>query len=61
MIETSNEKWAPTKKLTKVMEKIVSMMIVPNLDTPLNNQAAQDYKNGTWTAKAKQMTQQFAK
>lgn len=43
------------------MEKIVSMMIVPNLDTPLNNQAAQDYKNGTWTAKAKQMTQQFAK
>ena len=36
-------------------------MIVPNLDTPMNNQAAQDYKNGTWAAKAKQLTQQHAK
>lgn len=36
-------------------------MVVPNLDTPMNNQAAQDYKNGTWAAKAKQMTVQHAK
>lgn len=36
-------------------------MIVPNLDTPMNNQAAQDYKNGTWAAKAKQLTLQHAK
>lgn len=36
-------------------------MIVPNLDTPMNNQAAQDYKNGAWAAKAKQLTLQHAK
>ncbi len=43
------------------MEKIQSLMIAPNLDSPVNNQAAQDYKNGTWFDKAKQMTQQHAK
>ena len=36
-------------------------MIAPNLDMPLNNNAAQDYKNGTWFAKAKQITDQHAK
>jgi hypothetical protein len=36
-------------------------MIVPNLESPVNNQAAQDYKNGTWFAKAQQMTAQHAK
>jgi hypothetical protein len=30
MLETS-DKWAPTKKLAKVMEKIKSLMVVPNL------------------------------
>jgi hypothetical protein len=30
------------------MDKIKSLMIVPNLDTPMNAQAAQDYKNGSW-------------
>jgi hypothetical protein len=36
-------------------------MIAPNLDSPVNNQAAQDYKNGTWQEKAKQWTVQYAK
>jgi hypothetical protein len=27
----------------------------------MNNEAAADYKNGTWAAKAKQMTQTYAK
>ena len=61
MIETSAEKWAPTKRMTKVMEKIVSLLMAPNLDSPVNNQAAKDYKNGTWFNKAKQATQQYAK
>jgi len=54
MIDTSQDKWAPTKRLTKVMERIVSLLIAPNLDSPVNNQAAQDYKNNTWFNKAKQ-------
>ena len=36
-------------------------MIAPNLDSPVNNQAAQDYKNGAWFAKAQAMTNQHAK
>jgi ubiquitin-protein ligase len=47
MLETG-EKWAPTKKLFTVMDKIKSLMVAPNLDTPMNPQAAQDYKNGSW-------------
>ncbi len=43
------------------MQKIQSLMIAPNLDTPLNNQAAQDYKNGAWFAKAKELTKTHAK
>ena len=60
MIETGS-KWAPTKKLTAIMEKLKSLMLVPNLDTPMNADAAQDYKNGTWVQKAKAMTNQYAK
>lgn len=60
MLETG-DKWAPTKKLVKVMEKIKSLMVVPNLETPMNGEAANDYKNGTWSAKAKQSTDQYAK
>jgi len=30
------DKWAPTKKIVKVMDKIASLMIAPNLDTPMN-------------------------
>lgn len=55
------EKWAPTKKLVKVMDKLKSLLVAPNLDTPMNNEAAQDYKNGAWEAKAKACTQQYAK
>jgi ubiquitin-protein ligase len=60
MLETG-DKWAPTKRLVKVMDKIASLMVAPNLDTPMNNEAANDYKNNTWVAKAKQITQQYAK
>lgn len=60
MLETG-DKWAPTKKLVKVMEKIRSLMVVPNLDTPLNANAAQDYKNGCWEPKAKESTLKYAK
>lgn len=60
MLETGKD-WAPTKKLTAVMDKIVSLMVAPNLDSPLNQEAAKDYSNGSWQAKAKQITQQHAK
>lgn len=43
------------------MEKIKSLLAAPNLQTPMNGEAATDYKNGTWAAKAKQITQQYAK
>jgi ubiquitin-protein ligase len=60
MLETG-DKWAPTKKLVKVMEKIKSLLVVPNLETPMNEEAAKDYKNNTWAAKAKQLNIQIAK
>lgn len=60
MLETG-DKWAPTKKLVKVMEKIKSLLVIPNMEAPLNGDAATDYKNNTWAAKAKQITLQFAK
>lgn len=60
MIETS-DKWAPTKKLLGVMEKIKSLMLVPNQDSPMNADAATDLKNGTWPQKAKAWTLQYAK
>jgi len=59
MIETG-DKWAPTKRLTKVIEKILSMMYAPNLDTPLNEKAAVDFKNGTWVKKAQEATVKYA-
>lgn len=43
------------------MQKLKSLMLVPNLDTPMNADAANDYKNGTWAQKAKAITQQYAK
>jgi ubiquitin-protein ligase len=55
------EKWAPVKNLVKIMDKIKSLLVVPNLESPMNNDAAADYKNGTWAAKAKQTTQTYAK
>lgn len=55
------EKWAPVKNLVKIMEKINSLMMAPNLDSPMNPEAANDFKNGTWEKKARQFTQQYAK
>ena len=55
MIETG-DKWAPTKRLTKCLELILAMMVNPNMDTPMNEKAAQDFKNGTWEKKAKEAT-----
>lgn len=60
MLETG-EKWAPTKKLVKVMDKIKSLMIIPNLETPMNQNAAVDYKNGVWEKRAKEDTLKYAK
>ena len=61
MIEVDSTKWAPTKKLITVLDKIISLLIAPSQDNAFNQNAATDFKNGQWEQKAKQMTQQFAK
>lgn len=55
------EKWAPVKSITSIMDKIKAMMVAPNVESPMNAEAAADYKNNTWFAKAKAMNQQYAK
>ena len=55
------DKWAPVKNLVKIMDKINSLLPAPNLESPMNPDAANDYKNGTWEEKAKATTQQYAK
>jgi len=57
------DKWAPTKKLLEVIGKIKELMLVPNADMPLNQDAADKYKanSNTWRAIALQSTQQYAK
>ena len=55
------DKWAPVKNLVKIMDKINSLLAAPNLESPMNPDAANDYKNGTWEEKAKATTQQYAK
>jgi len=49
------------KKLVQVMIKIKSLLVVPVLDTPMNTEAADDYRNGTWEAKAREYTLKYAK
>lgn len=55
------EKWAPVKNIVKIMDKIKSLLAAPNLESPMNNDAAADYKNGSWAKKAKDMTNAYAK
>ncbi len=43
------------------MDKIKSLMVAPDLTTPINAKAAEDYKKGTWEKLAKEKTQKFAK
>lgn len=59
MLETNE--WQPTKKLSGVFDKIKSMMVSPNPDTPLNEKAAADYRNKIWEKKAAEDTKKFAK
>lgn len=60
MLEIGKE-WAPVKNLVKIMEKIKSLLAAPNMESPVNQDAAKDYNNGTWEAKARATTQQYAK
>jgi len=60
MLETS-DKWAPTKNLVKIMEKIRSLMVAPNLEQPMNGDAAKDFNSGVWHQKARDLTNQYAK
>ena len=55
------DKWAPTKKLLEVIGKIKEMMLVPNPDMPLNQDAANSYKAKTWHQQASTWTNQYAK
>ena len=62
MIETG-AKWAPTKKLVSVMEKLKSMLAAPSADNAFNAQAAQEFQKdkASYEKKARQQTQQHAK
>lgn len=60
MLETT-DKWAPTKKLVGIIEKIRSLMLVPNMEAPMNQDAANSHKTGQWFQQAKAWTQQYAK
>jgi hypothetical protein len=42
------------------MEKVINLLHTPNLDTPMNEKAAQDFKNGTWEKKAAEYTKKHA-
>ncbi|MCL4120781.1 UNVERIFIED_CONTAM: hypothetical protein GTU68_057889 [Idotea baltica] len=61
MLEIGEKQWAPVKNIVKIMDKISSLMMAPNIDSPMNPEAAQDFKNGAWENKARQQTQQYAK
>ena len=56
-------KWAPTKKLLAVIEKLKSLMVAPSNENALNGAAAQDYSKNPqeWFKKASEMTKQHAK
>lgn len=36
-------------------------MMVPNKESPMNPDAAKDFNENTWAAKAKKMTETYAK
>lgn len=48
MLEIGEKQWAPVKNIVKIMDKISSLLMAPNIDSPMNPEAAQDFKNGTW-------------
>ena len=62
MIETG-AKWAPTKKLVAVMEKIKSMLVAPSKDNAFNADSAKLFQTNEaqWFKVAQQHTNQHAK
>ena len=53
--------WMPNTKFITVINTLVSMIIHPNLDHPINLEAGQDFKEGTFVQKAKEFTNKYAK
>ena len=43
------------------MDKINCILALPTLSCEINLNAIEDYKNGTWEQKAKEMTEHYAK
>jgi ubiquitin-protein ligase len=62
MIETG-AKWAPTKKIVSVMEKIKSMMVAPSTENGLNPDSLKEFQqnHAQWYKTAQNYTQQHAK
>ena len=54
-------KWDPKNRITLVMEKLKSVMLVPSPSNNSNQVAFNDYQNGTWHQKAKISAQKNAK
>ena len=54
-------KWDPKNRITLVMEKLKSVMLVPSPSNNSNLVAFNDLQNGTWHQKAKTFSQKNAK
>lgn len=62
MLETGS-KWAPTKKLCAVMDKLKSLLVAPSSDNALNPDCAKIFTSdrAKWFSEAQKWTQQYAK
>ena len=54
--------WVPTKKVSGVVQLIISMMIVPNVDSPIEASIAEEYRNNKaqYNKNAQEWTQKYA-
>lgn len=61
MIETGT-KWAPTKRLATVMDKLKSMLVAPSNDNALNPDCAKQFQSNQaqWYKQAQEYTKNYA-
>ncbi len=49
------KEWLPNKKVTEIIETILSMLISPDLGSAINLEAVRDVKEGTYEGKVKEL------
>ena len=61
-LEVFNSSWAPTQKVSEILEKIASMLQTPSASNPLETEIANEYLNNysTFEKKAKEYTEKYA-